>query len=636
MKLWNLFFVAFFLITEREAVAKDSFFPVTDISTSLMTNANSVVRKNEVSLEIFAKDKIKYTVKEIISILNKKGEGEGVLYIPYDSNSEVEISVANIYDKSGILIKKVKKSEIYDQSSFDGFSLYTDGRFKRITPQISTYPYTVEYEYTINLKGAIDYYDWVPCDSYNKSVEYTSYQILLHGNEGVRVKANKSIVAEKDGELADGITTYFWKMEDMEAVEHEPLSVSLYDIVPRVVIAPESFSFYGTEGNMNTWKDFGNWVNSLIRDKNALPEERVTFLKNLTASVEDPAEKVKLVYRFLQEKTRYVSVQLGIGGFEPVSAQKTDEVGYGDCKALSNYMKAMLESIDIESYYTLVRAGSNAGSPDIDFPAQNFNHVILTVPFENDTVFLECTNKFSPFGFLGSFTADRYALLIDENSSRLVRTNNYGLNDNTWNLKATIDLNEAGNAKITDTVTFRGLQYEFIEDELRKTNGKQIEDEYKNSEIPGAKYIQVGYKNYPERIPAVTRIRMLDVDRLATKMGDRMFIPINSLNRRTGVPQKTKDRKYSFKIQLSYQDSDSIVFTIPEGFEIEFLPEPVRIETEFGEYHSSLKQDGNIITYFRHDKRKRGTYLPEKYNDYIRFVKQIADADNQKMIVKRL
>ena len=71
----------------------------------------------------------------------------------------------------------------------------------------------------------------------------------------------------------------------------------------------------------------------------------------------------------------------------------------------------------------------------------------------------------------------------------MIRTNSYGLNDNTWNLKANINIAESGNAAIIDTVKFRALQYEFIEDELRKTSEKQIENEYKNSDIPGAKYL---------------------------------------------------------------------------------------------------------------------------------------------------
>lgn len=636
MKIRQLLLSAFLLSVITEVSAKEAFYPASEIAENLLKEANSVTRTSETTLEIFSKTKIRYTKKEVVTVLNENGDGEGILYIPYDTNSEIDIKVANFYDKDGELIKKVKKNEVYDQSIFDGFSLYTDSRFKRITPLISNYPYTVEYEFSIEMKGAIDFHDWMPCDSYNKSIEYASYKILDYGDEGVRIKPNQFVNTLQNGELIDGIKTYMWELKNMEAIEHEPLSVSMANFVPRVIVAPKRFEFYGTSGSMTSWTEFGDWVYELIQDKNELSDERVQFLKSLTQEADDTEEKVKLVYHFLQENTRYVSVQLGIGGFQPFPAQKVDEVGYGDCKALTNYMKSMLQCIGIDSYYTLVKAGSNAGNIDVNFPSQNFNHVILTVPVESDTIFLECTNQYSPFGFLGSFTSDRNALLIDNNKSRLIRTSSYGLKDNTWKLKASVVVNEGGNAVIDDTVYFKGLQYEFIEDDLRKTHEDLIEDAHKTSDIAGAKYKKIEYGNHPARIPYATRVRLVEVDRLASKMGDRMFIPVNSLNKRTSVPQKLKDRKYPFKTRISYHDVDSVTFIIPAGYDIEYLPESVKIETEFGVYQSEVKRDQNTFTYLRSDTKKKGVFPPEKYDDYVKFAKQIVDADNQKLILKKL
>ncbi len=635
MKVKLLFLSLILLIAVTVTSAKDVFYPVSEIAANLLTDANSVVRTSETTLEIFSKTKIRYSIKEVITIFNENGEGEGVLLIPYDSNSEVDIKVANFYDKEGNLIKKVKKSEVYDQTMFDGFSMYTDGRFKRITPQISTYPYTVEYECTIEQKGAIDFYNWMPCDAYNKSIVFASYKILDYEDEGIRIKPNKLVNTVKNGELVDGVKTYLWELENMEAMEHEPLAVSMVNFVPRVVVAPLNFEFYGTKGSMDSWKAFGDWVYSLIEDRNDLPEDRVQFLKELTASVDDPVEKIKLVYELLQKNTRYVSIQLGIGGFQPFPAQKVEEVGYGDCKALTNYMKSMLQSIGIESYYTLVKAGTNTGEIDVDFPSQNFNHVILTVPVESDTIFLECTSQFSPFGFQGSFTSERSALLIDKNNSRLIQTKNYGLNENTWKMKASILVNESGHAVVNDTVEFNGLQYEYIERDLRKTHEDIIEDAYKTGNIPGANYRTIAYENRPERIPSATRTRLLEVDRFATKMGDRMFVPVNSLNKHSSVPKKASDRKFPFKTRLSYQDEDCVTFVIPEGYEIEYLPEPVKIETEFGAYQSELKHSQNSIVYTRRNVKNRGVFPPEKYADYVEFTRKIVDADSQKMILKK-
>ena len=623
------------LVLALSAGAKDAFYPVNTIPAELLENSNSVIRNNKILLEVFAEDKISYTITEIITVLNKNGEGDGVLYIPYDSNSKVDISTANFYDANGDLIKKVKKNEVYDQTYFDGFSMYNDARFKRITPYINNYPYTVEYEYTIDYGGAVDYHDWFPINTYNTSVEQSAYEIRMHDGIELRVKQHMTEPL-KYAEKEDGVSVYLWEIQNMAALEYEPLAVSIRELVPNVIVAPNEFEYFGVAGEMTSWGKYGDWAWGLIEDKTNLPEERLQQLAQMAESSKDTFELIKSVYNFLQEKTRYVSIQLGIGGFEPFPATKVDEVGYGDCKALTNYMRSMLQAVGIRSYYTLVRAGRTTRDIDPDFPAQEFNHVILTVPMARDTVFLECTNQFAPCGFLGDFTADRYALLVDKGRSHLVRTKSYGQHHNTWTLNANINIDGSGDAKIKESVVFKGLQYETVEEELRKTNEDQVKDEYKTNGIPGAKFNQIEYSAEPAVIPSVRRKRDIEVAKFAAKMGDRMFVPVNVLNQRTGVPKKVKERKFPFKVSMSYADSDSVVIILPEGYEIEYFPASVQVDSEFGQYVSALKQDGKQLVYTRIDKREGGTFPAEKYADYLSFVKQIVDADGQKIVIKKL
>lgn len=625
----------FMLLLAFSLTAKDKFYPVNSIPEVLLENSNSVVRNSEVVLEVFAEDKIEYRIKEVITILNKNGDSDGVLYIPYDSNRKADIKIANFYDADGELLTKVKKNEVYDQAFFDGFSLFSDARFKRITPHISNYPYTVEYEYIIDYGGTVDYHDWFPLSTYNASVELSSYEILIHNNIGIRI-VQYDIEAVKYAEKEEDVLNYLWEVREMAAIEHEPYAVSIREFVPYVIVAPNEFQYYGEAGNMTSWEEYGDWAWGLIEDRNELPLETQQKLSELTKSQKDTFEIIKTVYSYLQQKTRYVSVQLGIGGFQPISASKVDEVGYGDCKALTNYMKSMLESIGVQSYYTLVRAGRNTRNINPDFPAQEFNHVILAVPLANDTVFLECTNQFAPCGFLGSFTADRYALLVEKNGSHLVRTKNYTQEDNTWNLSADIVVDESGNALVEESVVFKGLQYEMIDDELRKTNEEQIKDEYEASDIPGAKYTQIKYSADLSIIPSAERERNIEITKFAAKMGDRMFVPVNILNQRTNIPKKVKERKFPFQISMSYIDSDSVMITLPEGWGVEYFPGSNNIDTEFGQYSSELRQSGNQVIYTRIDKREKGTFPPEKYADYLAFVKQIVDADGQKIVLKKL
>src|SRR5690606_36041786 len=95
---------------------------------------------------------------------------------------------------------------------------------------------------------------------------------------------------------------------------------------------------------------------------------------------------------------------------------------YGDCKALSNYMKALLKEAQIPSQLVIVKAGKNK---DLwaDFSAiGQANHMILCVPMVKDTVWLECTSQRNPYNYLGSFTGDRNVILVSDEGGKVVKT----------------------------------------------------------------------------------------------------------------------------------------------------------------------------------------------------------------------
>src|SRR5205814_5085379 len=88
------------------------------------------------------------------------------------------------------------------------------------------------------------------------------------------------------------------------------------------------------------------------------------------------------------------------------------------------------------------------------------NHVIFSVPNEKDTLWLECTSQTNPFGYQGSFTEDRWALMITDSGGKLVRTLNYSPEQNQQSRNAEVILEPTGNAKAKISTTFTGIQYE--------------------------------------------------------------------------------------------------------------------------------------------------------------------------------
>ena len=117
----------------------------------------------------------------------------------------------------------------------------------------------------------------------------------------------------------------------------------------------------------------------LLSGTQELPEEVKTEITELTKDASSPIEKAKIVYNYMQNKTRYISIQVGIGGWKPMLAEDVDRLGYGDCKGLSNYTKALLDYVGVTSYYTVVYGGSDIRDIDSDFSSLQGNHAILSI-----------------------------------------------------------------------------------------------------------------------------------------------------------------------------------------------------------------------------------------------------------------
>ncbi|MCF6171355.1 MAG: transglutaminase family protein [Bacteroidales bacterium] len=197
---------------------------------------------------------------------------------------------------------------------------------------------------------------------------------------------------------------YRWTFNNIKPIKHEKYDLKFDDLVTKVMTAPSNFEMDGYLGNSDSWENFGLWIYSLNQGRNEIPPETKNELMALTKDSQDTREKIELIYNYMQTKTRYVNVVIGIGGWQPFHASDVDEDGYGDCKALTNYTCSLLNAVGIPSYYTIIRAGSEASDIKTNLPSNQFNHAILCVPDGNDTIWLECTSQRTPVGYMGTFT----------------------------------------------------------------------------------------------------------------------------------------------------------------------------------------------------------------------------------------
>jgi len=117
------------------------------IPKDLLPYASSVVRLQEVNIDVKDLNSSTYHIKQAITILNKNGDDMADIEVWHDKTNVVKYVKGAVYNSSGMLIKKFSESDFEDVNANDGFSLFNDLKVKHYRPSVTEYPYTVEYEY---------------------------------------------------------------------------------------------------------------------------------------------------------------------------------------------------------------------------------------------------------------------------------------------------------------------------------------------------------------------------------------------------------------------------------------------------------------------------------------------------------
>ncbi|MES2653468.1 MAG: DUF3857 domain-containing protein [Bacteroidota bacterium] len=627
----RLVLISFLLLVASNSFSQNNY-DATKIPSGLITDAIAVIRNEEQFFDFKNVGAGQYNYKIAITILNKAGDDLAEMAEVYDKFLAIYNIKAALYDADGKKIKEYKSSDIKDQSLISDFSMFEDNRIKYLKFTSTTYPYTIEYSYTKDFKGILSFPSWHAIKDYGISTEKSTYIFQKEAALGIRYLTSPKLPT--DSVKVGSKMQYKWSTINSPALVREPMSLGLEDIVAWAKVSPTHFEYDNTTGNFDNWKNFGAWMHKLNENGNNLPPATKLLVQNLIKDAKTPKEKMRILYNHLQQNTRYVSVQLGIGGFKPILADKVAQVNYGDCKALSNYMKALLNEAGIKSNLVVIGNGMPSMNPNYSSIGQA-NHMILSVPLTNDTTFLECTSQHDPMGFIGYDNSDRNVLLITEDGGKIVRTPIYTAKDNYQNKKAKVTLQDNGYAVININSTYSNAQYEDNMGMLLIDPTEQRKRINEQSNIPGAELISFKFEQSDKTLPILNEEINFKTNQLLSKGGDKLFLTLNLINRKESVPAKIDNRKTYFAVAFAYHDEDEIIYTLPKGYAIDFLPKDISISSEFGSYTANFIAKENTIIYKRLTTVNAKKFPPEKYNEFVDFNKKIYQADKLKAILVR-
>ena len=623
-----------FICNFQIALSQDFNLSILTIPDSLTSNANSVIRFDETNVELISQKRMIVHIKKAVTVLNELGDNEAEITVHYDKNRKIKSLKILAYNALGSEIKKVSKKDIKDYAAADGISLFNDGRLKYYDYVATSYPYTIYYEYEIESANTAFINRWYPFDSYNQSIQKSTYNIRFPNDFKLTSSEKKFTSFNISKESND--TSISFTLKNSPAIKYEEFCPSHLEIMPTAMLASNKFHLEGYNGEANNWKEFGKWMHdNLIASRMQLPESAKINIKNLVKGIDDPIQKAKIVYDFVQKKTRYISVQVGIGGWMPMLASDVDKLSYGDCKALTNYTKALMDEVGIESYYTAVYGGRNIRSMEKNVVSVQGNHAFLYVPSKEKDYWLECTSQTVPFGYQGTFTDDRDVLVIKPEGGEIRHTNIQNEKNSFQKTVAQYKIRDDGSIKGHVEINSAGIQYDQHYD-LEKKPERAINKYYKSkywSYINNLTLDDYTFSNNRDSIIFKENITINARD-YATFSGDRMLFVVNAFNRVSRVPKRYRNRKLPLEISRGFIDIDEFEISLPENYIIEALTNNITIENKFGAYKTSIEKISSTkLKYSRTYLLKKGNYPKEEYNAYRNFRKKIAKHDKTKIVL---
>ena len=613
--------------------AQLNIYAALTIPDSLRKDADVLIREENIKLSIKDKNTAKYEVHQVITILNEQAK-RFLSFVQFSDKFHVlDDAEIKTFDLLGNKKNTYSKKEMTSLNYGEG--LVPEGKVTYFNVSAPSYPITLEFNYSIKFKGifSLPGYDM---QSPWQSVQYSVFEVEVPSDLGVRYKllntTNQPEITHNGGK-----DVYKWELKNLKAYKLEKHSGSAFSYEPTVLIGPNKFQLDDYDGDMTSWKNFGAWIDYLYAKTTGLPEDKKLFYRDMVKSVTTDKEKAAILYNYMQNNMRYVSIQLGIGGLRPFPASFVDDKKYGDCKALSNYLKSALDAVGVKSNLVIIQGSTTPRNVQEDFPANYFNHAILCIPQQNDTIWLECTSTTLPFAQLGPFTENRKAMMVTEAGGVLVNTPISNYKTNTESVYTVIEVNEDGGAKVKTNYALFGdsrdemlMRYHDLKDDEKRrffiTNMEWKNPD--NFEISNSKN-----KTNPYLVSAT-----MDYEKVYSfNAGSKLFFetrlyPIFDEE----IPENEK-RIRDYYFTCPYEVMDTTVYKFPAGFTLETLPKNKLVQFSFAQYTCNYTWEAatHTLTSITLLQIKDRIIKVADYPKLLDFKKQVMADVNEKIVMKK-
>ncbi|HEX8335647.1 MAG TPA: DUF3857 domain-containing protein [Pyrinomonadaceae bacterium] len=608
----------------------------------------AVVLHHERSVAVSEDGRIVTTTNYAVRVLAREGREEAHAHAVYNTGSGKVRELKAWLIRAGGEVKKYGKDETLDVSLAD--DVYDEARARVISGRddaeagaVFGYQAVTE-ERTVFSQDGWHFQDDLP-------TLFARYSVTLPAGW----RASGVVFNHAKLEPAVAGTTYTWELRGLPPIEDEENSPTMSSLTPRLAVTyvPPDAARTAMNPGFADWKEVSRWL-STLHDPQAEPDDALALkARELAANCKTELEKIAAVGRYAQA-VHYISIQMGVdrgGGMRPHPAHQVFAKNYGDCKDKANLMRAMLRVLKITAYPVAIYSGDRTYVRD-EWPSPHqFNHCIIAVKVSDETqapsvvthptlgrlLIFDPTDTRTPVGDLPDHEQGSWALVIAGADGQLLRMPAMPPEANT--VERTADVTLAADGAISAVVRERTLGQSAAHErglfkELSRGEYQKVIERWAGAGAAGAKFTKIE----PADNHAEGRFA-LDVEFTAASYGqsmqDRLLVFQPAVIGRTGTAWLAPTTRKHPVVLESKAFNETARFKLPAGFDVDELPDPVKIDSHFGSYVASYEVKDGQLLYTRRLVQRAATIPAEKYAEVRAFFGRVRASEEAPVVLAR-
>ena len=433
---------------------------------------------------------------------------------------------------------------------------------------------------------------------------------------------------------AGGRRVYTWVAADVPRLESEPYAADSNDVVMHVAVSSPL-----------TWQDVGRWYAKNARDRYAMGPASSAKLAEVIAGARSRDDTIRAVHRWVAQDIRYVSIALGLGGYQPRSPDTVVVTGFGDCKDKATLFVAAMNRLGITAYPVLL---NSTGVPFRELATiDQLDHAIAAVKTATGYQFTDLTSEFTPYGELPYGEQGELALVVHpDGSTEETSLPMSGPADNATVIRIVGALSPDGtfDGRYTEE-SIGALQYGLrsaFENPLDSTQKVNVATSVASKYFDGAEGDSlVGFEG--KDLGAKVRVSLLVRHGRATSSAGPTEIFTLPLGNMSGMVtaarelENAAERRFPIDAARIFGNRSSTIelrVKLPAGWKAQ-LPAGITAASPFGSYVSEYAQDGDELRITRRTIGARGVHPPTRVKDVASWFREIAKDDAKLIVITR-